>query len=99
MPTRRLYLSALLCLWLSLDGGSSVIQLQGIHTEQLHEGEGELVVPRRVHADGEFMTYTLIYAHDRDHRRQRRSVPHETQPPELHFQLPLANETLHLELT
>lgn len=98
MQTRRLYLScSLLCLWFSLCGGHRVLQLQGIHTEQLQEGEGELVVPRRVHADGEFMSYTLIYAHAHDHRRQRRSV--REQEPELHFQLPLANETLHLELT
>ncbi|KAH8418940.1 hypothetical protein KR222_005738, partial [Zaprionus bogoriensis] len=96
---KRLYLSTLLCLWFS--SGSSV-QLYGLHTDELQEGEGQLVVPRRVHADGEFMTYTLIYAHDRDHRRHRRSAQEDLAaktPPELHFQLPLANETLHLELT
>lgn len=99
MRTRRLYLSlslSLLCLWFCLGKAQQQV-LHGIHTDALVEGEGQLVVPRRVHADGEFMTYSLIYAHERDHRRQRRSV--ESTPPELHFQLPLANETLHLELT
>ncbi|XP_051864693.1 A disintegrin and metalloproteinase with thrombospondin motifs 12 isoform X1 [Drosophila albomicans] len=93
---KRLYLSTLLCLWFS-SGGS--LKLYGLHTDELLEGEGQLVVPRRVHADGAFMTHTLDYAHDRDHRRHRRSTDHQHQQPELHFELPLANETLHLELT
>lgn len=90
---RRYYLSTLLCLWFSYGGSEPLF---GVHTDELEDGEGQLVVPRRVHADGAFMTHTLHYAHDRDHRRQRRSVETE---PELHIELPLRDETLHLELT
>ncbi|XP_030569092.1 A disintegrin and metalloproteinase with thrombospondin motifs 7 [Drosophila novamexicana] len=94
---KRLYLSSLLCLCLWLGSfGVGCETLYGLHTDELMAGEGQLVVPRRVHADGAFMTHSLRYAHQRDHRRQRRSV--EAQP-ELHFQLPLRDETLHLELT
>lgn len=94
---KRLYLSSLLCLCLWLGSfGVGCETLYGLHTDELVAGEGQLVVPRRVHADGAFMTHSLRYAHQRDHRRQRRSV--EAQP-ELHFQLPLRDETLHLELT
>ncbi|KAL7744482.1 hypothetical protein ACLKA6_001855 [Drosophila palustris] len=101
MRIKRFYVSTLLCLiWLSY--GAS-LKLYGIHTDELLEGEGQLVVPRRVHADGTFMTHTLQYAHDRDHRRHRRSADQQqlgsNSQPELHFQLPLENETLHLELT
>ncbi|ALC49097.1 CG4096, partial [Drosophila busckii] len=70
-------------------------QLYGLHSDELRAGEGELVVPRRVYANGAFMTHQLNYAHEQDHRRQRRSV----EGAELHLQLPLSNETLHLELT
>ncbi|XP_034489827.1 A disintegrin and metalloproteinase with thrombospondin motifs 7 [Drosophila innubila] len=101
MRIKRFCVSTLLCLWFCYGTG---LQLYGLHTDALLEGEGQLVVPRRVHADGAFMTHTLKYAHDRDHRRHRhrRSADQTLEPnaqPELHFQLPLANETLHLELT
>lgn len=109
--SRRMRIT-LLCLWLALKAPSesaakatttsTSAQLFGLHSDELVAGEGQLVVPRRVHADGKFMTHSLAYAHDQDHRRhrQRRSLGQheEEQPAELHLHLPLANETLHLEL-
>jgi len=84
-------------------GGAPSGPLYGLHSDELVAGEGQLVVPRRVHPDGAFMTHSLDFAHDRDHRRhrQRRSLATEqdAQPVDLHLQVPLANETLHLELT
>ncbi|XP_017135604.1 A disintegrin and metalloproteinase with thrombospondin motifs 7 isoform X1 [Drosophila miranda] len=116
MPS--LGLTTLLFLWLVLEAeadpnGSFVVEeattsispstsLFGIHTDELMTGQGELVVPRRVYPDGAFMTHSLEYAHDRDHRRhrQRRGLEDQEQDEaDLHLQLPLQNETLHLELT
>ncbi|KAH8363804.1 hypothetical protein KR200_009514 [Drosophila serrata] len=108
MRTRWRVRITLLCLWLALEAPNETeaakvtVPLVGLHSDELVAGEGQLVVPRRVHADGKFMTHSLAYAHDRDHRRhrQRRSLleQDEGQAAELHLQLPLANETLHLEL-
>uniref|UniRef100_A0A6P4F749 A disintegrin and metalloproteinase with thrombospondin motifs 7 isoform X2 n=1 Tax=Drosophila rhopaloa TaxID=1041015 RepID=A0A6P4F749_DRORH len=101
------WMSLLLCLWLVVEspGRAKAIggALYGLHSDELVAGEGQLVVPRRVHPDGEFMSHQLDYAHDRDHRRhrQRRSLgrDQDSEAADLHLQLPLANETLHLELT
>ncbi|KAH8420533.1 hypothetical protein KR009_011265 [Drosophila setifemur] len=109
MRRRRCTLATLLCLWLALvskgaGGAITPTPLYGLHSDELVAGEGQLVIPHRVHADGAFMTHSLTYAHDRDHRRhrQRRSlgVDHmEEEHEKLHLLLPLENETLHLELT
>ncbi|EDX01087.2 uncharacterized protein Dyak_GE16421 [Drosophila yakuba] len=104
MWIRRRWLSLLLhWSWLIVvTQGSGVRPLYGLHSDALMAGEGQLVVPRRVHPDGAFMTHQLDYAHELDHRRhrQRRSLNSEqdAQPAELHVLVPLANETLHLEL-
>ncbi|XP_065724209.2 A disintegrin and metalloproteinase with thrombospondin motifs 7 isoform X1 [Drosophila suzukii] len=113
MRIRSRWLGLLICLWLFVEthggnggsGGGTAPSgpLYGLHSDELVAGEGQLVVPRRVHPDGAFMTHSLDFAHDRDHRRhrQRRSLGTEqdAQPVDLHLQVPLANETLHLELT
>ncbi|KAH8266756.1 hypothetical protein KR026_005522 [Drosophila bipectinata] len=104
-PVRQLLLlPLLLLLWLAPGSGATGLSpgpLHGLHSGELMPGEGQLVVPRRVHSDGLFMTHNLVYTHERDHRRhrQRRSLSNQDlEPAELHLQLPLANETLHLEL-
>lgn len=105
---RLLLLHLLLLLWLAPGSTTGATgPLHGLHSGELMPGEGQLVVPRRVHSDGVFMTHSLAYTHGRDHRRhrQRRSLlghdvdqDQDQEPAELHLQLPLANETLHLEL-
>ncbi|XP_030378333.1 A disintegrin and metalloproteinase with thrombospondin motifs 7 [Scaptodrosophila lebanonensis] len=87
-----LYLCTLICIWAV---GSTESKLYGLHSAELQSGE--LIVPRRVHANGTFMAHTLVYHHGRDHRRHRRSVASES--PVLHYQLQLQKELLHLELT
>ncbi|KAH8281238.1 hypothetical protein KR018_001365 [Drosophila ironensis] len=100
-PGGRLVLGVLcLYLYLCVVGATTIpTSLYGLHSDELVAGEGELVVPRRVHADGVFMSHSLAYVHDRDHRRhrQRRSLA-DPEPAVLHLQLPMQNETLHLEL-
>ncbi|XP_032580395.1 A disintegrin and metalloproteinase with thrombospondin motifs 7 isoform X1 [Drosophila sechellia] len=103
MWIRSRWLGLLLHYWLVVvTQGGGVRPLYGLHSDELVAGEGQLVVPRRVHSDGAFMTHQLEYAHEVDHRRhrQRRSLNSEqdTQAADLHLLVPLANETLHLEL-
>ncbi|XP_017064274.1 A disintegrin and metalloproteinase with thrombospondin motifs 7 isoform X1 [Drosophila eugracilis] len=105
MWIRSSWLGLLLCFCLVFETYEALetrtsLPLYGLHSDELVAGEGQLVVPRRVHPDGAFMTHSLDYAHDRDHRRhrQRRSLL-DLPAADLHLQVPLENETLHLELT
>ncbi|XP_063218509.1 A disintegrin and metalloproteinase with thrombospondin motifs 7-like [Bacillus rossius redtenbacheri] len=56
----------------------------------------EVVVPKKVTPDGEFLSYNLVHHHRHSHR-SKRSLD-DNSPAEVHYQLPVAGQTYHLEL-
>lgn len=70
----------------------------GLHSDELISGE--LIIPRKVTASGEFLTHNLIHHHDQHykHQRKRRSLEETSLAPEVHYHVAIQNETLHLEL-
>ncbi|XP_065365099.1 A disintegrin and metalloproteinase with thrombospondin motifs 6 isoform X1 [Calliphora vicina] len=102
-------LQIILCLILSTWHVYGDEQLYGLHSDELISGE--LVIPKKVTATGEFLTHNLTHHHGEHYRHQRRrrsfnindendaaAQQASSSEPEVHYQLQIQNETLHLEL-
>uniref|UniRef100_A0A1B0BK22 Peptidase M12B domain-containing protein n=1 Tax=Glossina palpalis gambiensis TaxID=67801 RepID=A0A1B0BK22_9MUSC len=64
---------------------------------------GQLIIPRKVTKYGELLTYNLTHHHTEhyQHNRKRRNLQercHYQTEAEVHYQLDIDNDTLHLEL-
>ncbi|XP_066993774.2 A disintegrin and metalloproteinase with thrombospondin motifs 7 [Anabrus simplex] len=62
---------------------------QGLYSREI--SDYEVVTPRKVSADGKFVSHDVTHHHS----RAKRSI---ADSPEVHYQLPVAGEELHLQL-
>ncbi|XP_061392659.1 A disintegrin and metalloproteinase with thrombospondin motifs 6-like [Musca vetustissima] len=106
----RLQLNAIICLLVTTStwhvyGDEQQQQQQqhqqlliGLHSDELKSGE--LIIPRKVNRNGEFVSHNLQHHHGQHykHNRKRRSIDDTQLEPEVHYHLDIENETLHLEL-
>lgn len=85
---------------LSLLEEKILISSTGIHTQNIIDGHGRLIVPRRVHSNGDFLSHHLIQHHtDLPHRRLTPGNRNDTsEGEEVHYQIDIGDETLHMEL-
>lgn len=74
-----------------------------MHSDELITGE--LIIPRKVTKYGEFLAHNLSHHHGEHYKHHRRRRSFEdvmttaaAAEPEVHYQLQLKNETIHLEL-
>uniref|UniRef100_A0A034VFX3 A disintegrin and metalloproteinase with thrombospondin motifs 12 n=1 Tax=Bactrocera dorsalis TaxID=27457 RepID=A0A034VFX3_BACDO len=84
----------LLCIY----GAAGTDLLYGLHSDKLKSGA--IVIPKRVNANGDFLTFDLAYRHDQnyrhEHSRRRRNIAKTLS--KIHYQLDMDNGTMHLDL-
>ncbi|XP_050328121.1 A disintegrin and metalloproteinase with thrombospondin motifs 12 isoform X1 [Bactrocera neohumeralis] len=84
----------LLCIY----GAAATDLLYGLHSDKLKSGA--IVIPKRVNANGDFLTFDLAYRHDQnyrhEHSRRRRNIAKTLS--KIHYLVDMDNGTMHLDL-
>ncbi|XP_037889162.1 A disintegrin and metalloproteinase with thrombospondin motifs 7 isoform X2 [Glossina fuscipes] len=91
----------LICLLISAWQANGDERLFGLFSDELTSGQ--LIIPRKVTKYGELLTYNLTHHHTEhyQHNRKRRNLQercHYQTEAEVHYQMDIDNDTLHLEL-